>query len=104
MIGKYPLGVKITNMGLAYLFKQQEPQYVSHDLPCKYDNIEFPLGILKPSEDGFILNGKQTHILVVIVHDLETDNFYSLGYLTSKKNEHPIAQDQYQKFEKTKEG
>lgn len=91
-------------MGLAYLLKRREPLYVSHNLPSEYNKIEFQLGALKPSENGFILHGKQTHLLLVMVHDLETDNFYGLGYLTSKKNEYAIAKDQYQKFEKSKEG
>lgn len=104
-ISKNNFPVKLTPKGHGYLFSSDKEQETPHNLPADSSEVEFKLGILKQPDNAFLFHGKQTHILVAIIHNKnETDPFdYGIFSLTSKKNENILSKVQYDKFEKMQE-
>ena len=101
--GKNTFLVKLTSKGHGYLFPHNKETEVPHQLPMDLENVEIKLGVIKNPDNAFILHGRQTHIVVAIIHD-KTDNFYyGMFSLTSKKSEKILSTIQYDKFEKMQE-
>ena len=107
IIGESKYHIKLTNLGQAYSKKLEleASETVSTDGFMNVENIDnlnFMI-VLPPkvSHQTFIESGEQKHLLVAF--NKENNEYYAIGYFTSKTSVNKISDMQYKTFEDNKE-
>lgn len=103
-VGETKNGIKLTQLGQAYA-KQSEvniPSTTANITVNNIDNLKFIVALPpKATDKTFIESGEQKHLLVV--YNKENNNYFAMGYFTSKKSVDKIADMQYKAFENLQE-
>jgi hypothetical protein len=96
-------GIKLTSLGQAYSFEiEKKFKSITPEVVATTSGVNFKIIVPpKVSNDIFIEDGKQKHLLVA--YDTTTGKHYAIGYLTSKTSANFLADKQYKYFENNKE-
>lgn len=106
IVGNAKNGIKLTQVGQAYYSKLKTKKQLNESSMIPNVNVnldanpEISFSIIVPpkvADDVFIEDGKQKHLLVVF--DTTTNNYYSIGYMTSKSSGDLLSDKQYKYFE-----
>jgi hypothetical protein len=105
IVGCSKHNVKLSPIGQASVELQNAVKLPEETLPplnLAEKDIKNILIILPPKSDSSLLleTGKQKHLLVAVDHK---GDYYSFGYLTSKKNSIILSEKQFKKFQNEKE-
>ena len=99
--------IKLTPLGHAHLREVDDTKYSPHNVKeFNTDEYDYDLAIAKfgDNDDSVLLSPKQTHVVTIVIKKKDVDEYYIIGYLTSKKvSDQPIINYQFKDFQSHKE-
>ena len=107
VIGQAQHGIKLTTLGQAYVNKirtknkEVNTNTKMFEMP-KDKNLKLIITVPpKANENVFIESGKQKHLLVV--YNEKNNDYYAIGYFTSKESDKKLADKQFKTFQEEKD-